>query len=217
MTLQWPWGNKPVKYNPISTCLLRLGLIRCNQCLLATGQNITSVCYLDHFSHIRQYWRKDEGGGRGGEKKPSPYVITVTSQGCFGGGLCWDLGMLQAMIDITSEHNVSKNNKNQLFSAVLSWFHLAVTLRWSDHDIGIRTPLWNQTPTDVIMCTWVGLRPIYWKCWSNNVVSTILRWLDLAMTLRWPYHDLEITLWNHLPRSPYVLGLGFDLFIFLPP
>ena len=47
------------------------------------------------------------------------------------------------------------------------------------------------------MCTWVGFRPIYWMCLSNNVVSTILRWFDLAMTLRWPYHDLGITpLWN---------------------
>ena len=50
------------------------------------------------------------------------------------------------------------------------------------------------------MCTWVGFRPIYWKCWSNIVVSTILRWFDLAMTLRWPYHDLVITpLWNPTP------------------
>ena len=107
--------------------------------------------------------------------------------------------MIQAMIDITSEHNVSKNNQNQLFVAVLSWFHLAVTLRWSQHDLGI-TPLWNQTATDVIMCTWVGFRPIYWKCWSNNVVSTILGWFDLAMTFRWPYHDLGITpLWYPTP------------------
>ena len=53
-------------------------------------------------------------------------------------------------------------------------------------------PLWNQTPTDVIMCTWVGFRPICWKCWSNNVLSTILSW--------WPYHDLGITpLWNPTP------------------
>ena len=59
-----------------------------------------------------------EGGE--GEKHSNPYVIPVTSQGCFGVGLCWDLGMIQAMIDITSEHNVSKNNPNQLFSAVLS-------------------------------------------------------------------------------------------------
>ena len=78
--------------------------------------------------------------GEEGEKPSNPYVIPVTSQGCFGVGLYWDLGMLQAMIDITSEHNVSKNNKNQLFSVVLSWFHLAVTLRWSHHDLGV-TPL----------------------------------------------------------------------------
>ena len=53
-------------------------------------------------------------------KKNNPYVIPVTSQGCFGVGLCRDLGMIQAMIDIKSEHNVSKNNQNQLFLAVLS-------------------------------------------------------------------------------------------------
>ena len=134
-----------------------------------------------------------------GEKPSNPYVIPVTSQGCFDVGLCWDLGMIQAMIDITSEHNVSKNNQNQLSSAVLSWFHLAVALRWSQHDLGV-TPLWNQTPADVIMCTWVASRPIYWKCLSNNVVSTILRWFDLAMTLRWPFHDFGITpIWNPTP------------------
>ena len=141
MTLHWLWGINPVKYNPISTCLLGLGLIRCNQCLSAIGQNITSVCYLDHFFHITQYSHKDEGRG-GGEKPSKPYVIPVTSQGCFGVRLFWDLGMIQAMIDITSEHNVSKNNQNQLFSASLSWLNLSVTLRWSQHDLGL-TPLWN--------------------------------------------------------------------------
>ena len=58
--------------------------------------------------------------GEGGEKTSNPYVTPVTSQWCFCVGLCCDLGMLQAMIDIKSEHNVSKNNKNQLCSAVLS-------------------------------------------------------------------------------------------------
>ena len=148
--------------------------------------------------------------GREGEKLSNLYVIPVTSHVCFSVGLCWDLGMLQAMIDITSEHNVSKNNKNQLFLAALSWFHLSVTLRWSQHDLEV-TLLCNQTATDVIMCTWVGFRPIYWKCWSNNVVSTILRWFDLASTLRWPYHDLEITpLWNPTPTHVTICTwLGF--------
>ena len=50
-----------------------------------------------------------------GWRKVNLYVIPVTSQGCFGVGMCCDLGMIQAMIDITSEHNVSKNNKNELF------------------------------------------------------------------------------------------------------
>ena len=58
----------------------------------------------------------------------------------------------------------------------------------------------EQSPTDVIMCIWVGFWPIYWKCWSNNIVSTILRSFDLAMTLTWPHHDLGITpLWNPTP------------------
>ena len=51
----------------------------------------------------------------GGEKPFNPYVIPVTSQGCFGVGMCCDLGMIQAMIDITSENNVSKNNKLSYF------------------------------------------------------------------------------------------------------
>ena len=29
----------------------------------------------------------------GGENPSNPYVIPVTSRGCFGVGLCWDLGM----------------------------------------------------------------------------------------------------------------------------
>ena len=178
-----------MKYNPSSTCLLRLDLIRCNQCSLGIGQNQCAIWIISSLSHSIDTRMKAGGGG---EKPCNPYVISVTSQGCFGVGLRCDLGIIQAMIDITSEHNVSKNNQNQLFSAVLSWFHLAVTLRWSQHDLGV-APLWNQTPTDVIMCNWVGFRLIYWKCLSNNVVSTILWWFELAMTLRWPYHDLGIT------------------------
>ena len=72
-----------------------------------------------------------EGGGGGGEKPSNPHVIHVTSHGCFGVGLCWDLGMFQAMLDITSEQNVSNNN-NQLFSAV---FHLTVNLGWFPTDL----------------------------------------------------------------------------------
>ena len=53
------------------------------------------------------------------------------------------------------------------------------------------------------MCTWVGFRPSYMKCWSNNLFSTVLSWFDLVMTLRWPHQDLGITpLWN--PRPTHV-------------
>ena len=136
MTLQWPWGNNPVKYNPISTCLLRLGVIRCNQCVLTIRQNITSVCLLDNFFHIRQHWHKDEGRGRGW-KTLQPLCYPCNLSGVF---LCrFVLGSRSS----SSEHNVSRNNENQLFSVVLSWFHLAVTLRWSHHDLVV-TPLWNK-------------------------------------------------------------------------
>ena len=105
---------------------------------------------------------------------------------------------------------VAKQPRSAIFSAVLSWFHRAVTLRWSQHDLGV-TPPRHQTPTDVIMCTWVGFRPIYWNCWSNNVVPIILRWFDLVLTLRWPYHDLRITLlWNPTPTHVTMcIWLGF--------
>ena len=54
--------------------------------------------------------------GGGGEKPSNPCVIPVTSQRCFGVGMCCDLGMIQAMIDITSEHNVSKAKQPAIFS-----------------------------------------------------------------------------------------------------
>ena len=53
------------------------------------------------------------------------------------------------------------------------------------------------------MCTRVGVRPSYMKCWSNNLFSTVLIWFDLVMTLIRLYQDLRITpLWN--PRPTHV-------------
>ena len=82
------------------------------------------MCYLVHLTHLGDLKR------RGDVIKPSnPYVIPVTSRGCFGVGLCLVLGMFQTIICIPSERNVSKNNKNKLFLTILSRFDLAVTLR----------------------------------------------------------------------------------------
>ena len=81
------------------------------------------MCYLVHLTHLGDL----KGGG---VIKPSnPYVIPVTSRGCFGVGLCLVLGMFQAIIYISSKRNVSKNNKNKLFPTILGRFDLAVTLR----------------------------------------------------------------------------------------
>ena len=58
---------------------------------------------------------------RSGVKNPPTLnVIPATSWVFFGRGPCWDPGLFQAIIYISSEHNVSKNKKNQLFSTVLS-------------------------------------------------------------------------------------------------
>ena len=49
----------------------------------------------------------------GVKNSPTLNVISATSQGCFCVGPCWDLGMFQAIVYISSEHNVSKNNKKK--------------------------------------------------------------------------------------------------------
>ena len=78
--------------------------------------------------------------------------------------------------------NEPKNKKNKLFSTILSWFDLAVTLRWSNHDLGI-TPLWNLTLTHVTMCTCLGFRPIY-SYTILRVKGTILRWPLMTLPMR---------------------------------
>ena len=56
----------------------------------------------------------------------------------------------------------------------------------------------------------------FWMCWSNNVISTILKSFDLAMTFRWPHHDLGITpLWNPTPTHVTIsTWLGFRAIYF---
>ena len=104
-----------------------------------------------------------QGWFDGGKNPPALYHPCNLS-GCFGIGPCWSLGCFQAIIDISSEHNCRKNNNIKLFSTVLSWFDLVVTLSWPWHDLGV-TPPWSLTQTHVTMCTWVGFRTIYCKCW----------------------------------------------------
>ena len=124
---------------------------------------------------------------RGADKNPSTLnVIPATSRGCSRIGPCWDLGMIRAIIYISSEHNVSKNNKNKLFSTVLSWFNLAVTLRWPWHNFW-RAPLWNPAPTHVTMCNLLGLGSdrfignagpkLFFKYfWTNSFPLTVCIW-----------------------------------------
>ena len=62
------------------------------------------------------------------------YVIPVACRGWFGVGLCWDIGMFQAIIYISSEQSASKNviiekQQNKILLTILSWFDLGVTLK----------------------------------------------------------------------------------------
>ena len=131
-----------------------------------------------------------KGWFEGGLKKLSnPHAIHETPRGWFGVGLCWDLGMFQAIIEISIEQNVSKNNKNKLFPPVLSWFDLAVTLKWPFHDLG-RPPLWYQTWTDVTYVFGLGFDRVIWSA-SPTIYSQPF-WADLP--LLWPWDDLTKTL-----------------------
>ena len=100
------------------------------------------------------------------------------------------LGMLQSIIDIPREHTCSQINKNKLFSLVLSWFDLAVTLRWPYHDIGV-APLWDLTPTHFSMCTWVELHQMqlmYTGHWlKHNIIVLFGPFLlyQTGVTRRW--------------------------------
>ena len=163
MTFTWHWGNSTMKPNPNPCHHVYLGWLPADLLeVLAIGPNICFKIFLDHFCRNRQGWHK---GDLMGVKTLQPlYHGPCNLSGCFAIGPCWSLDWYQAIIDISSEHNCRKNNNIKLFSTVLSWFDLVVTLSWPWHDLGV-TPPWSLTPTHVTMYTWVEFRPIYCKCW----------------------------------------------------
>ena len=154
MTLSWPWGNTPLKPNPNSCHHVYLGWDSSSVFdVVAIGPNMTIVELI--IWSISAIWE------RGGIRK-TWWGITppgITPLGCFGYipmlGSSWFL----TTIDISSELNWSKTNKNRLFSHILSWFDLPVTLRWPCHDLGV-TPQWSPTPTHVT----IGIHQTYLKC-----------------------------------------------------
>ena len=99
--------------------------------ILAIGQNITSVCYLVYFWHLRQCSHKGYLKG-GGWKNLQPLCYPCNlSRGCFCVGPSWYLDMLQASMYISSEHNVRKKvaifNR---FEFILPCCDLEMTLLW---------------------------------------------------------------------------------------
>ena len=165
LTLPWPLDDIPRSW----------------QC-----QNITSVCYLIRFCYISQCWHK--GDLKGVWKPLQPLCYLCNPRGWFGVGLCWDLGMFQTIISISSKQNVSKNNKNKLFPTVLSRFDLAVSSKLPYQDLGI-TPLWYQTPTDVTCVLGLGFDRVIWS--AGPTIYSQPFWADL--TLLWPWDDLTKT------------------------
>ena len=143
---------------------------------------IWSISAISESVDIRVIWR-------GFEKNHQPLCYPCNPTGVIWCRSCWDLGMFQAIIYISSEQNVSKNNKNKLFPTVLSWFDLAVTLKWPYHDLGI-TPLWYQTPTDVTCVLGLGFDRVIWS--AGPTIHSQPFWADL--TLLWPWDDLTKTL-----------------------
>ena len=82
--------------------------------------------------------------------------------------------MIQAMIDITSEHNVKQKQPK---SAIFSCFELIS--RGCDFDLISICP-WGNSHMELntnrchhVYLGWAST--IYWKCLSNKVVSTSLR------------------------------------------
>ena len=148
MTLPWPCGKSPMKPDPpthITMCrLLWMGFIRFN---CPSVKHKISVLYLVYFCYIRQ-------GGHKSDlmvynlSNPLITLLPFEALHSIGPCWCWGLGMLQAIIDISREHIFIKINKNKLFPLILSWFDLAVTLRWPYHDLGV-TPLWRPISTHV--------------------------------------------------------------------
>ena len=170
MTLSWPLGKSPVKYNPNLFHHVYLGWALPDVInVLVIGQNITSVCYFVHCAmwdsiDTRVIWR---GGGRV-KNPPTLNVISATSQGCFCVGPCWNLGMFQDIVYISSEHNVSKNNEKKAifnrFAQIWSCCDLEMTAPWPLDNSPMKP---NTNPCHHMYLGWA--RSIYLKCWSNNL------------------------------------------------
>ena len=108
-----------------------------------------------------------EGGGGRVKNPPTLNVITATSQGCFCVGPCWDLGMFQDIVYISSEQNVSKTKKKAIFNRfaqIWSCCDLEMTAPWPLDNSPMKP---NTNPCHHMYLGWA--RSIYWKCWSNNL------------------------------------------------
>ena len=103
------------------------------------------------------------------------------------------------IIDISNKHNWSKNYTNKLFLPNLSWFDLAVTLRWPCHDLGVAPH--KAQPQPLPPCV-LGLGFINFVGsgghWSKNDILPVI-WSISAILER---GDIRLVFDGVLPLQP---------------
>ena len=151
----------------MSPCVLGLGFIKCIWSSSHWSRHDNRwVNFLVHFCDMRKGWHK---GHLMGYYPSSRYITPVTS---------WS-SWFSTTIDISSELNWSKINKNWLFSPILSWFYFAVTLSWPWGDTPVKP---NPIPCHHVYLGWdssnvfevlaIGPNMTTWAMKGLNLVSS---------------------------------------------
>ena len=156
-----------------------------------------------------QGWFKEGGGS---EKTLQPLCYPCNLSGVFWCGSV--LGSIfQAIIYISSEHNVSRNNKNIFNRFELIWpcYDLESTLQWPWDNSHMKPTI---NPFHHVYLRWV---PIIGS--AGPIIYFQPFWADLTLLWpRWPYHDLGITpLWKP-PQTHVTMALVstylYDTFLY---
>ena len=105
---------------------------------------------------------------------------------------------------------VSKPNKNRLFSPILSWFDLSVTLRWPCYD------LWGNTP----------VKPNPNRCHHVYFITCIrsagnwsksdYRWIIWSISAIWERGDIRVIWWGIIPLALILTLLLIGVFCYIP-
>ena len=175
MTLQWPWGNSLMKpnLNPYVTCVLVLGWDSLGVIMqvLATSPNKSTYLFLVHSRNFREGWDK---GDLIRYYPFNPYITPFQHLGYVRCTLVLVSGLVLTIILILNVQNWGKKHKNKLFSPLLSWFDLAVTLRWPYNDLGV-TASWRPIL--------IHMSPVYLGWDSLGVMQVLATSLNKSIYL----------------------------------